>query len=180
MNYDSTMSLARVAVLIEDGFDDDELERMLALLKQRGAEPTLVAPFGGREYTGRHHRLTVASGLAASAARTQAFAAVLIPGGHSPDRIRMRHAMLDIVRSALSAGAPVGAVGHGAQVLISAGAVAGRTITCWPSIAVDVKNAGGRYVDRPVVDDTGVFTARKIDDLEPLVRAVLDHSGRSR
>jgi protease I len=81
--------------------------------------------------------------------------------------------MLDLVRDALARGIPVGAIGHGAQVLISAGAIAGRTVTCWPSIAVDVKNAGGLYVDRPVVEDRGVFTARKIDDIAALLRAVL-------
>jgi putative intracellular protease/amidase len=56
---------------------------------------------------------------------------------------------------------------------ISAGAIAGRTVTCRPSIAVDVRNAGGFYVDRPVVEDRGVFTARKIDDIAALVQAVL-------
>jgi protease I len=162
-----------VAVLIEEGFDDDELERLLALLRRGGAESTLVAPFGGRDYRGRQHRLTVTSAIAASAARGTPFAALVIPGGYAPDRIRMRHAMLDLVRDALARGTPVAAIGHGAQVLISAGAIAGRTVTCWPSIAVDVTNAGGLYVDRPLVEDRGLFTARKIDDLAALVQAVL-------
>jgi protease I len=167
------MTARTVAVLIEEGFDDDELERLLALLRQHGAEGTLVAPSGGRDYRGREHRLTVTSAIAASVARGLPFAAVVIPGGYAPDRIRMRHAMLDLVRDALARGIPVGAIGHGAQVLISAGTIVGRTVTCWPSIAVDVKNAGGLYVDRPVVEDRGVFTARKVDDLAAFVQAVL-------
>ena len=168
------MSATRtVAVLVEEGFDDDELERLLGLLREANAGSTLVAPAAGRDYRGRQHRLTVTSAIAASAARGTFFAAVVIPGGYAADRIRMRHAMLDLVRDALGRGTPVGAIGHGAQVLISAGAIAGRTVTCWPSIAVDVKNAGGLYVDRPVVEDRGVFTARKIDDIAPLVQAVL-------
>ena len=168
-----------VGVLLEEGFDDDELERLLALLREHGVDATLVAPSGAREYRGRQHRLTLTSAVAASAARATRFAAIVIPGGYSPDRIRMRHAMLDLVRDALMRGVPVGAIGHGAQVLISASAIAGRTVTCWPSIAIDVKNAGGLYVDRPVVEDGGVFTARKVDDIAVFVQAILDGALRS-
>jgi protease I len=85
----------------------------------------------------------------------------------------MRHAVLDLVRQSVAAGIPVGAIGHGAQVLISAGTIAGRTVTCWPSIAVDVKNAGGLYVDRPVVEDGGIFTARKTHDVAVFIDAVV-------
>jgi protease I len=171
---------ARIAILLEEGFDDDELERILSRLNGAGMTPVLVAPLANRTYTGRHRRLSVTSdATAASAAQLQA-AAVLIPGGHAPDRIRMRHGMLDLVRDALAAGIPVGAVGHGAQVLISAGAVAGRTITCWPSIAIDVKNAGGSYVDRPVVEDRGVITARKADDVGAFADALSSAIARSR
>lgn len=88
--------------------------------------------------------------------------------------------MLDLVRHAVAAGIPVGAIGHGAQVLISAAAIGRRTITCWPSIAVDVKNAGGSYVDRPVVEDRGVITARKADDVVAFTDAVFDAIRRSR
>jgi protease I len=162
-----------VAVLIEEGFDDDELERLLALLRQHGAEGALVAPSGARDYRGREHRLTVTSAIAASVARGLPFAAVVIPGGYAPDRIRMRHAMLDLVRDALARGIPVGAIGHGAQVLISAGTIVGRTVTCWPSIAVDVKNAGGLYVDKPVVEDGNLITSRKPDDVPAFSDAII-------
>jgi protease I len=107
------------------------------------------------------------------------FAAIVIPGGYAPDRLRMRHAILDLVRGAIAAGTPVAAIGHGAQVLISANALGGRTVTCWPSIAIDVKNAGGQYVDRPVVEDRGVITARKADDVVPFAAAILRALGAS-
>jgi protease I len=172
----------RVAVLVEDGFDDDEVSGILERLNSAGLEITLVAPFADRVYKGRHGRTVVTSGMSAGAARRQRFAAIVIPGGHAPDRIRMRHAMLDLVRDAMSDGRTVGAIGHGAQVLISADALGGRTLTCWPSIAIDVKNAGGLYVDRPVVDDDGLITSRKADDVgqfaEALVRAMA-HSRRA-
>lgn len=171
---------ARIALLLEDGFDDDEVERVAAAFNEALYEVTLVAPFANRTYTGRQGRVALTSDMPASTARAAMFTAVIVPGGYAPDRIRMRHAMLDLVRDALMRGVPVGAIGHGAQVLISAGAIAGRTVTCWPSIAVDVKNAGGLYVDRPVVEDGGVFTARKVDDIAVFVQAILDGAVRSR
>jgi protease I len=111
--------------------------------------------------------------MAPGAARARTFAAIAIPGGYAPDRIRMRHGLVDLVREAVSAGRPVAAMGHGAQVLISALVVSGRTLTCWPSIAVDITNAGGLYVDRPVVEDGSIITARKGDDLPQFVAAIL-------
>jgi len=115
--------------------------------------------------------------LAAGRAHAREFDAVLIPGGYAPDRMRMRHAMTDLVRDMLAANKPVAAIDRGAQLLISVKAVAGRTITCWPSIAIDIKNAGGRYVDRPVVEDNGVITARKADDVPHFAAAILKALG---
>jgi deglycase len=163
----------RIAVLLEDGFEDDELRTLIEALKQAAVRLTMLSPFAERAYTGRHGRLTLTSELAASKVRASMFAAIVIPGGYAPDKLRMRHATLDLIRDGVAAGVPVAAIGHGAQVLISAAVVAGRTLTCWPSIAVDVKNAGGLYVDRPVVDDDGVITARKIDDVRVFTDAIL-------
>jgi protease I len=100
------------------------------------------------------------------------FDALVIPGGQAPDKLRIRHAGLDLVTEAVAAGKPVAAIDRGAQVLISANVLRGRTVTCWPSIAVDVKNAGGLYVDRPAVRDGCILTARKSDDLPFLLEAL--------
>jgi protease I len=163
----------RIAILLEEGFDDDELEQILSQIKSTGIESVLVAPVGNRRYTGRWQRTSFTSNTTAGTLAAADLAAVIVPGGYAPDRLRMRHPLLDLVRHAITAGIPVGAIGHGAQVLISAGAVAGRTMTCWPSIALDVKNAGGLYVDRPVAEDRGIITARKTDDVAPFIDAVL-------
>jgi protease I len=167
------MPTARMAILLEEGFDDDELERILTQIRSAGLESVLVAPVASRRYTGRQQRTSFTSDTTAGALAAADLAAVIVPGGYAPDRLRMRHALLDLVRHAIAAGIPVGAIGHGAQVLISAGTVAGYTMTCWPSIAIDVKNAGGLYVDRPVAEDRGIITARKTDDVVPFVDAVL-------
>jgi protease I len=87
--------------------------------------------------------------------------------------VRREPAALDIARHFFAAGKPVAAICHGPQLLISANALRGRTLTCWPSIAIDVKNAGGRYVDRPVVEDGNLITSRKPDDVPAFSEAIL-------
>jgi protease I len=168
-----TVAAKRVAVLVEDAFEDDELTGPVARLRDAGVEVVLVGPFAGREYRGKQGQAAVKSDIAAGSARVPDFDAVIIPGGYAPDKMRMRHAMVDLVRDMLAAGKPVAAICHGPQVLISADALRGRTLTCWPSIAVDVKNAGGLYVDRPVVEDGNLITSRKPDDVPMFCDAVL-------
>ena len=142
----------RVAVLLEDEFEDSEVTGPVERLRAAGLEVVLVGPLAGATYTGKKGTGVIAE-LAAGKARAKDFDAVVIPGGHAPDKMRMRHAMVDLVREMIDAGKPVAAICHGPQLLISANAVRGRTITCWPSIAIDIKNAGGLYVDKPVVVD---------------------------
>ena len=165
----------RVAILVEDEFEDDEVTGPAEALRSAGLEVVLVGPIAGRAYTGRGGAQVTAE-LSAGKARARDFAALVIPGGHAPDRMRMRHAMVDLVRDMVGAGKPVAAICHGPQLLISVNALRGRTVTCWPSIAIDVKNAGGLYVDKPVVEDGPIITARKADDIpvfnEAIVRAI--------
>ncbi len=169
-----------IAVLLEDGFEDDELRTLIDTFDAAGFRLTLLAPFAQRTYNGRHGQLTLTSDLAAHKTRADMFAAVVIPGGYAADKLRMRHAVLDLIRDGVAGGIAIGAIGHGPQVLISAAVVAGRTMTCWPSIAIDLKNAGALYVDRPVVDDRGIVTARKTDDVGVFVNAILRRIENSR
>jgi protease I len=171
-----TLAGKRVAVLVEEEFEDRELTGPVAALREAGATVVIVGPTAGMTFTGKRGEATITSDLAAGAARMKEFDALVIPGGHAPDKMRMRHAMVDLARDAMDAGKPVAAICHGPQVLISANALRGRTLTCWPSIAVDVKNAGGLYVDKPVVEDKNLITSRKPDDVpvfcEALIRAL--------
>jgi protease I len=166
----------RVAMLVEDEFEDHELVGPLEALRAAGATVTLIGATAGAPYRGKRLETIVTADLAAGAARIRDFDALVIPGGHAPDRMRMRHAMVDLARDAMQAGKPVAAICHGPQVLISANVLRGRTLTCWPSIAIDVKNAGGLYVDKPVVEDGNLITSRKPDDVpmfsEAIVRAL--------
>lgn len=170
---DALIAGRRVAVLVEDEFEDRELTGPLEALRAAGATVTIVGPTANAQFHGKRGQAVVTSDLAAGAARIRDFDALVIPGGHAPDRMRMRHAMVDLARDAMEAGKPVAAICHGPQLLISADALRGRTLTCWPSIAIDVKNAGGLYVDKPVVVDGNLITSRKPDDVPAFVDAII-------
>jgi protease I len=163
----------RVAMLVEDDFEDRELTGPLDALRAAGATVMLVGPTAGAQFKGKRGEAIVTSDLAAGSAKMKDFDALVIPGGHAPDKMRMRHAMVDLARDAMETGKPVAAICHGPQVLISANALRGRTLTCWPSIAIDVKNAGGLYVDKPVVEDSNLITSRKPDDVPVFSEAII-------
>lgn len=168
-----------MVILVEQDYDHVDVETTRAALGRAGATVQVVGPIQGQTYRSRDGRSVVAD-HAASAIRAADIDGVMIPGGYAPDRIRLRHAMVDLVRDAVEAGKPVAAIDHGPSVLINAKALSGRVITCWPSIAVDAKNAGARYVDRPVVEDGCVITSRKSDDLPFFTGALIRQLGTER
>ncbi len=163
----------RVAMLVEDEFEDVELTGPLEAMRAAGITVIVVGPAAGGTYKGKRGEAVIVADVSAGSARIKDFDAVVIPGGYAPGRMRMRHAMVDLTRDAMSAGKPVAAICHGPQLLISANALKGRTLTCWPSIAIDVKNAGGLYVDKPVVEDGNLITARKADDVPVFSDAII-------
>jgi len=169
----SLLAGKRVAILVEDEFEDRELMDPLEALRGAGATVILVGPSAGAEFKGKRGKAVVTSEVAAGAVRMKDFDALVIPGGHAPEKMRMRHAMVDLAREAMEANKPVAAICHGPQLLISATALRGRTLTCWPSIAIDVKNAGGLYVDKPVVEDGNLITSRKPDDVPLFSEAII-------
>ena len=174
MSDGETKAGKRVAILIEEEFEDLAVNGAAEAIRAAGLEVVLVGPVAGASYTGRRGGQITAT-LAAGKARAREFDAIVIPGGHAPDRMRMRHAMVDLVRDTVAAGKPVAAICHGPQLLISVNALRGRSVTCWPSIAIDVKNAGGLYMDKPVVEDGPIITARKSDDIAHFVDAGWPH-----
>ena len=171
----STPTLAgkRIAMLVEDEFEDRELTGPLDALRAAGATVSLVGPTAGTEYKGKRGHAVVKTDVAAGSVKVGDFDALVIPGGHAPDKMRMRHAMVDLARDAMESGKPVATICHGPQLLISANVLRGRTLTCWPSIAIDVKNAGGLYVDKPVVEDGNLITSRKPDDVPMFNEAII-------
>ena len=119
------MTGKRVALLIEEEFEDREVIDTRDSLRSAGVAVTIVGPSAGAQYRGKRGEVVTAD-LAAGAARAKDFDAVVIPGGHAPDKMRMRHAMVDLARDMMEAGKPVAAICHGPQVLISANVLRGR------------------------------------------------------
>src|SRR4051812_33922885 len=114
----AALSGKRVAMLVEDEFEDRELTGPLESLRAAGAVVTVIGPTKGASYRGKKGEATITADLAAGEARMQNFDALVIPGGHAPDKMRLRHAMVDLARDAMEGGKPVAAICHGPQLLI--------------------------------------------------------------
>lgn len=163
----------RIAILIHDEFQDDTLRQPLQRLRQAGHEVALVGPQQGRLYRGKHLRETFSADLSFDLVEAEDFDALVIPGGYAPDRLRIVPGVEDFVRAFALGKKPIAAICRGAQLLISADVLRGRTLACYESIAVDVRNAGGLVVDRPVVIDGHLVSSRKPADLPAFCEALL-------
>ncbi len=151
-------------MLAENMYEDLELWYPLIRLREAGAEVLVVAPTAGVTYKSKHG-LEVKADLSADEAGAGRFDAVVIPGGFAPDYMRRSEAMVRFVKDANDHGKVVAAICHAGSMLVSAKVLRGKTLTCYKSIKDDVVNAGGNYVDRPVVRDGDLITSRVPDDL---------------
>ncbi|MDB5441638.1 MAG: type 1 glutamine amidotransferase [Phenylobacterium sp.] len=158
----------RVAVLATDGFEQVELEQPVAALRRAGAEVEVVAPHGGQIQGFNHHdkgRMVPVDRELAEA-RPDQYDAIVLPGGViNPDELRLEPRAIDFIRSFADEGKPIAAICHGPWTLINAEAVEGKRMTSWPSLQIDLENAGAEWVDEQVVVDQGLVTSRKPDDL---------------
>ena len=162
----------RVAILVEDLYQDQEVWYPYYRLLEAGAEAVFVGT-GKSAYQGKYgYPLTPhASADRVSAAE---FDAVIVPGGWAPDYLRRSPAVIRFVSEANRQGKVLGAICHAGWVLCSANVLLGKTATCFSAIKDDVVNAGASYVDREVVRDGNLITSRKPDDLPAFMRAILE------
>lgn len=165
--------MARVAFIADDLFEDSELRIPWDRIRGAGHETVLVGLEKGKRIVGKREQESFTTDTRASDVSADDFDALVIPGGYSPDRIRMDIDMVRLVRNMFTAGKPVAAVCHGPWLLVEADALDGRTVTSWPSLKTDLINAGARWVDRQVVEDDNVITSRRPDDLEAFSDAIL-------
>lgn len=169
----------RVAILVEEGFEDSELTEPMRALKEAGAKVVLVGSGSSRSYTGKRNKTTIKPNVKAAEISAAEFDAIIIPGGHAPDRMRLYQPMIDLVQQAHDSGVILAAICHGPQLLISADVVGGHRVTSWPSIAVDLRNAGAEWIDAPVVLDGSLITSRKPADI-PRFNSAIIHAMRDR
>ena len=158
----------RVAILATDGFEQSELEKPREALIQAGATTTVVSLEEG-EITGWDEDdwgNSVEVDQVLTNADPAEFDALLLPGGvMNPDKLRAQPEAVEFVRAFFEAGKPVAAICHGPQLLIEANILHNRTVTSFPSIRTDLKNAGAHWVDKDVVTDQGLVTSRRPSDI---------------
>lgn len=170
----------RIAILAEEDFEDSELVEPLRAMKNAGARVIIVGSGTKQSYTGKRGSATITADVAADKVKAEDFDAIIVPGGYAPDKMRLHQSMIDLVRKAHDLGKVIAAVCHGPQLLISAGVVRGRRVTSWPSVAVDLQNAGANWVDEPVVQDGNLITSRKPADLPRFNKAIVEALVRQR
>jgi protease I len=167
----------KVAILVTDGFEQVEMTKPREALNDAGAETKIVSlkpgKIQGMNHTDKGDKFDV--DLTLDEARPEEFDALLIPGGlMNPDALRSNDDALEFTRHFFREGKPVAAICHGPWVLIDAGVVRGRTLTSWPAIKNDVKNAGGKWVNEEVVVDNGLVTSRKPDDIPAFNKKMIE------
>jgi protease I len=167
----------KVAILVTDGFEQVEMTKPREALDEAGAETKIVSlkpgKIQGMHHTDKADKFDV--DLTLDEACPEEFDALLIPGGlMNPDALRSNEDALEFTRHFFREGKPVAAICHGPWVLIDAGVVRGRTLTSWPAIKTDVKNAGGKWVNEEVVVDNGLVTSRKPDDIPAFNKKMIE------
>lgn len=162
----------RVAILVEDLYEDLELWYPYYRLLEAGVHVTLVGP-AAKMYASKHGYEAMAE-VAASDVSADDFDGVIVPGGYAPDRMRRDQAMLDLVRGVFEKGGLVAQICHAAWVPISAGILKGKRATCVSAIKDDLINAGAIYIDEAVVIDGNLVSSRTPADLPAYMPAILD------
>ena len=167
----------RVAALVENGFEQSELIEPRRALEDAGAKVDVVSPqkMKVKGWKGGEWTVDVPVDRHLDTADAGEYDALLLPGGVlNPDKLRINPRAVQFVKAFVDSGKPIAAICHGPWTLIETDAVKSRTITSWPSLKTDLKNAGANWVDRDVVVDHGLVTSRKPDDLPAFNRKMIE------
>jgi protease I len=167
----------RVAILVDLGFEQAELIKPRKALDRIGAQTQVVSPQEGevRGWNLKKWGKSVAVDVPLESADPSSFDALLLPGGViNPDKLRMNPQAVEFVKHFIDSGKPVAAICHGPWTLIEAGGVQGRTMTSWPSLKTDLRNAGANWVDQEVVSDGGVVTSRSPEDIRAFNKKMIE------
>ncbi|WP_217596583.1 DJ-1/PfpI/YhbO family deglycase/protease [Cohnella sp. GbtcB17] len=169
--------LRKVAFLLEDGYEDSEMQNPYDALVENGNDIDIISTEKGKELKGKKGTVSYTSHLAAGDAKAGDYEAIVIPGGGSPAKLREDPAVIAFVAEADSAGIPIAAICHGPQVLAKAGVLSGKTLTATASIQEEVEAAGGVFVDREVVVGGNLITSRKPEDEPAFIRETIAKIG---
>ena len=164
--------MSKIAVIITDMFQDVEYQKPAEAFRKAGHELVHVGLKEGSQVKGEHGAL-VKIEKAVHDVTADDFDALFIPGGYSPDKLRVDPDAIRFAKEFFTVNKPVLAICHAAQLLITAQVLKGRRVTGWMSIVQDIKNAGAEYVDAEVVVDRNLVSSRKPDDIPAFVRESL-------
>ena len=173
----------KVAILVEDGFEQVELTSPKEALEEAGAKTYIISPkrdkVKGWEHTKWGQEFPV--DVAIEQANASDYDALLLPGGvMNPDKLRVNKQAIQFVHNFFDQQKPVAAICHGPWVLVEADVVNGRKMTSYPSIQTDLKNAGANWVDQEVVVDQGLVTSRSPNDLPAFNRKLVEEIAEGR
>jgi len=175
----------KVAFLAADAYEESELKKPWQALEEAGAEVTLVSLEAGEITALNEQELkpgaTHPVDKVVGQARAEDYDALVLPGGvGNPDKLRADPDAVEFVRAFFEAGKPVGAICHGPWTIVEADVVRGRTLTSYPSIKTDIRNAGGTWVDEEVHVDQGLVTSRKPDDIPAFNKKLIEEIAEGR
>lgn len=177
MSPDNSAGKNRVAFLLESGFEDAEFQIPYTALQKTSAEVVVLGRRMNDEYKGKRGQVTIEPDATTTEVRAEDFDAIIIPGGHAPDKIRTNDNAVRLVINAMALDKLVAAVCHGPQVLIEADQLRGRRATGYRAIRKDMTNAGAEYIDEPVVVESNLITSRRPGDMALFTTIVLSNLG---
>ena len=166
----------RIMILATNGFEQSELEKPKAALEEAGFETVVVSPEDGqiKGWQDKDWGDPVKVDLTLDEAEAADFDALVLPGGQmNPDILRMEDKAVQLVKDFCASGKTVAAICHGPWLLAEAGVIEGKTVTSWPSIRTDLKNAGANVVDKEVATDGNLITSRNPDDIPAFNTAII-------
>lgn len=167
------MPAQKVACLLDGGYEDSEFRVPYDALKKAGYQVDIIGMKAGAELKGYKGKESVKTDKSTDEVKPGDYAALLIPGGNSPDHLRVDDRFVQFVKAFDALKRPLAAVCHGPQLLLSARLVKGRTLTAWSTIQGDLDQAGAKVVDEVVVTDQNWITSRKPEDLPKFTEALL-------
>jgi len=172
--------MARIAFVLGEDFEDSEFRKPYDALTKAGHTVDVLGAQAGGVMNGKQGKEHVKIEASAADQTPASYDALVIPGGYSPDHLRTNPGVVAFVQAMVRGGKLIAAVCHGPQLLIEVDAVRGKTVTSWPSVKTDLKNAGATWVDREVVVDGKLITSRKPDDLPAFAEAINANLGSPR
>jgi protease I len=165
--------MSKIAVMIDNLFEDSEYTEPAIAFKNAGHSLTHVGLEAGRTVKGKKVNTPVEIDESVDSVSVDDFDALLIPGGYSPDQLRVDEHAVKFTKDFMESGKPVFAICHAGQLLITADVIRGRKMTGWKSIVQDIKNAGAEFFDQEVVEDKNLVSSRDPGDLPAFIEACL-------